>query len=138
MTQVSGRVSVWQPPEALPQGCNCRNLRIDEITRMTCGGTADHKNGCPGMTGWFRPDGFWCQDLPPPPPSSPLLDPGLYDEHAHFAVELMMNGQARSKAEACRKARDKLGEGRYWGPNDPKTGVPDRLYKRVGALLRGR
>jgi hypothetical protein len=67
-----------------------------------------------------------------------LLDPGLYDEHAHFAVELIMNGQARSKAEACRKAVEMLGKGKYWGPDDPKTRVPDRLYKRVGDLLKGR
>lgn len=137
MTTLNNRVSVWRPPEAAPQGCHCRHKGVVETIRVTCGGTADHINGCPGMTGWVTQGGFWSQDLPPPPASSPVLNPRLYDEHADLAVAHMKSGRASSLAEACRQAVSELGRGKNWAADDPKIGVPDRLYKRAGDLLKG-
>jgi hypothetical protein len=89
------------------------------------------------MDGWITRDGLWCEGLPPLPPTSPKLDPGIYDRHARRAAEIHAGGQAKSLAAACRMATDELGRGQYWGANDPRLGVPDRFYRRAKALLKG-
>lgn len=137
MTTQSHRVSVWRLPEDAPSACTCRRPnQYPDVQHVICGGSADHRNGCPGMTGWIRPDGLWCEDLPPPPPSSPVLDPGLYDAHAARAVDLYKAGRARSVAAACRQAVSEMGRGTHWGANAPRIGVPDRLYRRARSLLK--
>lgn len=130
MTAYNSRTSVWHSPEDAPPGCTCRSKHVTKVTHIFCGGCPDERE-CPGMSGWVGPGGQWCEDLPPLPPQSPMLDPGRYDAHAHRAVELLKEGKARSLAAACKQAVAEMGRGHGWGADDNKTGVPDRLYRRA-------